>query len=258
MNGMQWTPEEIEKERKLAAIAERYGFRKAEGGYKPPAGCPIDVIDNRAEVEVAGYDGMNRKAVQARLEAAGIIPTAEEQARQERAPEYPKRVWKPDRHENELMLNLMILRNGLMKYSGDIRERCQAAGPTVWRDLRAMLALLQKVQDALLETMPERRKEYYENYRRYARYIMEIQKPVQPVHQMIITDVLAGALAEAAMENECLLCARSGKEVDKCLVREAMLEVAPPTVIADTGSIFAECEYHEAARALTRGDNVTV
>lgn len=242
MSEFKWTPEEIEKERKLAAIAAKYGYRKAEGGYRPPAGCPpLDVVDNRADVILA-------KGSAARTRAREEKP----------APEYPKRVWKPARGENNLMLNLMILRNGLMKYGEDIRERCYAAGPTVWRDLRLMLAMLCRVQDALLETMPERRKEYYEMYRQNARYVMEVQKPVRPAHQMIMTDVLAGAMAEAAMENECLLCTRCGKDVEKCLVREAMLEVAPPTVMRDVESHFDDCEYQEAARQLVRGDMVTV
>ncbi len=164
----------------------------------------------------------------------------------------------PNRGENELMLNLMVLRNGLIKYSPAIRERCRQAGPTVWRDLRLMATLSRKVQEALLETMPQRRVEYYQAYRERGQYVMQISGPVRTGRQILVSDVHLGAVCDAALRGVCALCISEGKEVDKCPLREGLMEVAPPTQLNAAGSRFAECEYRNAARQLVLGEEPEV
>ena len=72
-------------------------------------------------------------------------------------PEKPKT--NPNRRENEFMMNLMILRNTLRTNAPACRERARLAGKWTWRDIRLMTTLVDRIQDAMLTTMPPQRDE---------------------------------------------------------------------------------------------------
>ena len=163
---------------------------------------------------------------------------------------------RPNRKENELMLNLMILRNALVCYGPAARERAQRAGPTVWRDLRLMTRLVETVQAALLKTMPARRDEYYQTYAQHGHYELQMNGPIRSKRLVLISDKYLGAVCEAAMESECLQCFREGNEIGGCLLRQAMLEVAPPREVQD--GKWQRCEYRDAAGSLIKSEEITI
>ncbi|MBR3008859.1 MAG: hypothetical protein IKH70_09705, partial [Stomatobaculum sp.] len=70
-----------------------------------------------------------------------------------------------------------------------------------------------------------------------------------------ISDKNLGAILDAVLENECLMCVKDGKEIDQCLIRRALLEVGPPTEIIENG---IGCEYRNVPGQLIRGEIVTV
>lgn len=163
---------------------------------------------------------------------------------------------KPNRRENEFMLNLMILRNTLHANAPACRERARTAGKWVWRDIRLLTRLVEKVQDALLETMPKSRDEYYTAYAMGGHYELHMDGPLRGTRQLLITDRHLASISEAAMESECIMCMREGCEIGKCGLREALLEVAPPTEVED--GRWRKCEYRDAAGSLVMGKDVTV
>ena len=163
---------------------------------------------------------------------------------------------KPNRRENEFMLNLMILRNTLRTNAPACRDRARAAGKWIWRDIRLMLTLVDRIQDALLKTMPESRDEYYTAYARHGHYELRIDGPVRTARHLLVTDQHLAAIAEAAMKSECVLCMREGSEIGQCPLREALLEAAAPTEVQD--GLWRKCEYRDAAGQLIQGKQVTV
>ena len=165
---------------------------------------------------------------------------------------------KPDKRENEFMLNLMILRNSLRRNAPACRERARLAGKWVWRDIRLMLTLVNRIQEKLLRTMPESRDEYYSAYARFGHYELKIDGPVRTSRHLLITDKHLATICEAAMTNECVLCMREGAEIGKCALREALLESAAPRAVENGDSPFRRCEYREAAGQLVHGEDVTV
>ena len=171
-----------------------------------------------------------------------------------RAPEPEKT--KPNRLENEFMMNLMVLRNSLHHNGTACRERARRAGKWVWRDIRLMTTLVDRIQNALLRTMPESRDEYYSAYARHGHYELHIDGPVRTSRHLLVTDRHLAAMAEAAMKSECILCMREGSEIGKCRLREALLEVAPPSGIQD--GHWRKCEYRGAAGDLIHGREVTI
>ena len=162
----------------------------------------------------------------------------------------------PNRRENEFMMNLMILRNTLRTNAPACRERARAAGKWTWRDIRLLTTLVDRVQNAMLRTMPESRDEYYTNYAKHGHYELRIDGPVRTGRQLLVTDRHLAAITEAAMRSECILCMREGREIDRCELREALLEAAPPTEV-ESGWI-RRCEYRQAAGQLIEGKEVTV
>ena len=58
----------------------------------------------------------------------------------------------PNREENALMLDLMMLRNSIATHSETVRERLKAY-PYGWRDMRLLWSLVNKLQGQLLNTV---------------------------------------------------------------------------------------------------------
>lgn len=171
------------------------------------------------------------------------------------APARPART-KPNRRENEFMLNLMILRNALVASGPVVRERARRAGKTTWRDIRLMTRLCCKIQDQMLATMPASKDDYYRAYAEHGHYELQMNGPVRNRRVVLISDKYLGAVCEAAMENDCCMCMREGNEIGSCLLRQALLEVAPPTEVLD--GRWTRCEYREAAGQLIREEEVNV
>ena len=174
-------------------------------------------------------------------------------------PEIPEQLkTKPNRKENEFMMNLMILRNTMKRNAPACRERARLAGKWVWRDIRLMTILVERIQEKLLRTMPQSRDDYYRAYAQHGHYELHMDGPVRTARHILMTDKHAAALAEAAMKSECILCIREGSEIGQCPLREALLESAVPTAISDGDSLFRKCEYRDAAGKLIQGKDVSI
>lgn len=175
------------------------------------------------------------------------------------APSKPKILkTKPNKRENEFMLNLMVLRNTLLRNGPAIRDRARQAGKWIWRDIRLATVLICRIQEALLKTMPQSREEYYKAYANHGHYELHIDGPIMTPRQLLISDKHLATICEAAMESECLLCMREGNEIDRCELRDALMEVSVPTEIRDGDSPFRRCEYRDAAGQLVNGKEVTI
>lgn len=163
----------------------------------------------------------------------------------------------PNAGENALMMYLMILRNSLANHSDAVRERLKDT-PNAWRDLRLLLQLVTKTQDRLLATMPEKRIAYYYGLAEHARVGVELPGPVKKGRFIMIDEKKLAAITEAAMCGECAICMREGRHVRRCLIREALLEVAPPEEIRDSHTLACGCEYRDIASALVHQQDMTI
>lgn len=176
----------------------------------------------------------------------------------EQAPEPVRRTegikrTKPNKHENMFMLDLMVLRNTLATRMAAVRERLEQVNPHAWRDLKLMYSLVKKIQSQMLDTMPDSRLEYYATLARCGRYHLDIEGPIRQGRMVLISDINLARLCEAVMENECIMCLKTGSEVEKCPIRQILLEVSPPSEILEY-----RCEYSDAASGLVRGEEVRV
>ena len=229
---------------------------QAGAGEDPAPGTLNPAAGGRAGP--GGGPGKGQKIAES--SAGARAPEAQAAANGKAAePEIPEsRKTKPNRRENEFMLNMMVLRNTLHQNAPACRERARLAGKWIWRDIRLLTVLVERVQDALLRTMPASRDEYYCAYARHGHYELHIDGPIRTARHVLVTDKHLAAICEAAMKSECILCMREGSEINRCELREALLEAAPPTAIADGDNLYRKCEYRDAAGALVQGRDVSI
>lgn len=212
-----------------------------------------------AEAPVPGQKNRGSSAAARAPEDRGADPEPRKGPEGQETPEIPESLkTKPNKRENEFMLNLMILRNTLIRNAPACRERARLAGKWIWRDIRLATVLICRIQEALLRTMPSSREDYYIAYARHGHYELHIDGPIRTPRQLLVTDKHLATICEAAMRNECILCIREGKEIDQCELREALLESAAPTNLESGDSIFRKCEYRDAAGNLIHGEDVNV
>ena len=240
--------EEEARRRKALEIQEQIMRKVTRTGGQGPSGVTTaaEAVQNAAEGP-AGGAGRQKTG-----KKIATIPAAPAPSEAGAGPERRK----PNRRENEFMMNLMILRNTLAMNAPACRERARKAGRFVWRDIRLMLRLVNKTQEAMLQTMPEGRDEYYSSYAAGGHYELRMNGPIRNPRHVLITDMNLATICEAAIENECAMCFRDGSEIGKCPLREALLEVAPPTEIQE--SRWNRCEYRGAAGDLIHGRDTTI
>lgn len=259
------------EQERFDAFARQMGHRRPEAQGQPAVGSPgkreaaqgQPAAGSPGKPETVRGDWGLEKArkIQRVLKEEKLASRAAEQSR--RAQEASEKT-RPNKLENNLMIDLMILRNALAQRMDSVKERIKRVNPNGWRDLRLLYALTCRIQEQLLQTMPDSRRDYYTALAAHGRYRLDIQGPIRPESFVLISDKHLGAMLEEIMEIKCLMCMKDGAEIEACPIRQTLLEVGPPTRIRtpeELGKMTARdfgCEYCEAARQLVRGESVTV
>jgi hypothetical protein len=232
-------------------IMEKAGIQPEKTGDGDPAGGS----GNGAEGEKNRFSPARPAPSGAGDGGRKVTVTVSERVPEAAQAKKPERT-NPNRGENEFMLNLMVLRNSLKRHAPACRERARRAGKWVWRDIRIIDSLVDKVQRALLDTMPERREEYYLAYCLHGHYELVMNGPYRGTRYVMINDRHLAEITERAMEAECMMCFREGGEIRSCPLRRALLEVAPPGELED--GRWEKCEYREAARQVLNDEEVKI
>ena len=254
---------EEEKRRRVMAYVQRIGRERAF----PGAAKGLDSSKNREKSAAARAPEGPEKAAQGGPEkvargaekvaqrgqslCAGAQDGQSPCARGQTPCAQPERT-KPNRKENEFMLNLMVLRNTMFANAPSCRERAKRAGRYVWRDIRLLQTLVNRVQERLIQTMPKSREDIYAAYAQGGHYELHMDGPIRTPRHILVTDKHMGVLCEAAMRSECLMCMREGSEIGQCALREALLEVAAPTELQE--GRWTRCEYRDAASQVIQGE----
>lgn len=160
----------------------------------------------------------------------------------------------PDRRENRFMTNLMVVLHTILSDRDAAEKRLREYGyRDVRRDIGLLVHLVNKLQEEMLDTMPERRIGYYQRMAREAQIVIDFPGPVPRARSLLVDVRDLAAITQAAMENECAMCVRDGREVKNCRLRDALITVAPPTEWSKTG-----CEYRSPASQLIQGEDITI
>lgn len=162
----------------------------------------------------------------------------------------------PNKYENQFLIDLMILRNAVAVKGDKCAERLSILNPHAKRDLWLLWSLVDRIQTQLLATMPEKRWDYYSRIAQYGHYHLDMAPgPLRKGRTVVITDIKLAAICEAAICAECSMCLKDGKEIEQCMLREALLEASPPEKMQEEGTTY-RCEYARAASKLNLGEDV--
>lgn len=160
----------------------------------------------------------------------------------------------PNQQENIFLHDIMILRNDLVRYSESVHARL-APSPGAWRDLRLMLHLVRKIQATLLDTVPDSKVAQLYHVSQHGQFFIEMPGPVRKNRFVTVGESDLSVLMQAAMANECVMCLREGKEIKRCPLRAALIQVTPPGKIIENPPLLG-CEYRDIGCAIARGEYV--
>ena len=131
-----------------------------------------------------------------------------------------------------------------MGKAGDVmRERLKLI-PNGWRQWRLMVSIINRLVPQVYSVIPVKTRRHIENLCNHGEVVIRIKPTARvPEHTLISDDDLC-VVCDAAMENECAICLKQGKEIDRCPLRKAMLHIAQPFTETPTS-----CGYQLAALA---------
>lgn len=160
----------------------------------------------------------------------------------------------PNRKENRFMTNLMVILHTLLTDRDAAEARLAAYGYRyVRRDIGLLIHLVDKLQQEMCNTVPDRRIAYYQTMAREAQIVVEFPGAVPKNRHVLVGVNDLAAICETALLSECVMCVRDGREIKNCRLRAAMMTVAPPAEVSRTG-----CEYRTPASQLTQGEDITL
>lgn len=150
---------------------------------------------------------------------------------------------------NELrVLEYLAAMDSKIIESGEtMRERLKDI-PNGWRQWRLMAATLSNLLVALYGKIPLKNLRHMQNICAYGEVQIRMCAPSRtPEYAMLREDDLK-ELMNTAIRHECGLCLKEGREIDRCPLRRAMWNIAPPMEEHPIS-----CEYSLIAMAMNAG-----
>lgn len=143
--------------------------------------------------------------------------------------------------EMRVVEHLTCFDSKLIEAGECLRERLKQI-PNGWRQWRLMASISDKLLRQLYDTMPLKNLRHIQNLCYYGEVLIRMKPAVRPPeYTLISTDDLA-EVVNVAMGMECRVCIRDGKEIERCRLRQAMMNIAPPLDVSDLG-----CSYRDVA-----------
>lgn len=151
---------------------------------------------------------------------------------------------------NELrVLEYLAAMDSKMIESGEtMRERLKSI-PNGWRQWRLMAATLNKLLVDLYGKIPLKNLRHMQNICAFGEVLIRMCPPTRvPEYTLIREDELM-LVMNTAIRQECSMCLKEGKEIDRCPLRKAMWNIAPPMEEHPIS-----CEYALIAIAMNTGN----
>lgn len=150
-----------------------------------------------------------------------------------------------DMNSNELhcMGFLAGLDSQLHEHDKHMEARLKSI-PGGWRDYRLAMKMVEKVVDAVYATMPEKVKRRMMLLCENGEVVIR-PRPVATSHAyvQIVDNDDVKVISNRAIEGDCAICMKRDGAVRSCPLRRALLNVVPPSEIANDGT----CPYQHVA-----------
>ena len=135
---------------------------------------------------------------------------------------------RPMNGEEMRVIEYLTAMNSKINQAGDcMRDRLRSV-PNGWRQWRLMAVTLERLLPALYDTITKKNLRHLENICDHGEIIIRLRPAVRvPEHTLVSEDDLR-TLVNAVMASECAICLKQGREIDRCSLRTAMLNICPP------------------------------
>ena len=112
--------------------------------------------------------------------------------------------------------------------------------PDLWRQYRIAETAIAKVLDGLYETVDAHALLHMRKIYDHGEVVIRPRNPLnkRTDTQIVLTEDLKN-LVNIVIGDQCAMCLKTGRDIKKCKLRKALMNVAPPTEICE-GSL---CEY---------------
>jgi hypothetical protein len=125
--------------------------------------------------------------------------------------------------------------------------------PYGWRDWRLMVSLCRKLLRQVYDTLPDKSLRYMNKLREGGEVLIRFTPASRSPGWVLVLENDLRDILNAAMAAECSVCMKQGKAIDRCVLRRAMIDIAPPHDGDDTAT---GCGYRMAVVASEYGDYV--
>ena len=154
----------------------------------------------------------------------------------------PLPIMKPMNGRELRVIEWLLVLDARFAEAGDaLRARLRHI-PGGGRDWRLMETLCRKLLAEIYETLPVKTLTYMDRMRAHGEALVRFSPAARSPEWLLVRDVDLKAVINAAMAAECAVCMKEGKAIDRCPLRRAMIDMAPPHDDSETG-----CGYREAA-----------
>ena len=160
----------------------------------------------------------------------------------------PLPIMKPMNGRELKVIEWLLVLDSRFAEAGDaLRGRLRHV-PGGWRDWRLMETLCRKLLAEIYCTLPNKTMTYIERMRSFGEALVRFSPASRSPEWLLVRDVDMKAIINTAIAAECAVCMKEGKAIDRCPLRRAMIDLAPPHEEPETG-----CGYREAAMASEYG-----
>lgn len=147
-----------------------------------------------------------------------------------------------------VFLQQLYVLDARMQESDAVIKNRIAAVKNGWRDWKCAMTLIRNVLVGILETMPDKRQKQLCAIQKQCRITID-QNPYclheHPLGMNLVSMDDLNIIANYACQHECNLCLKEGAEINRCELRQALMQVAPPKLNCAVG-----CEYRRMVETL--------
>lgn len=121
--------------------------------------------------------------------------------------------------------------------------------PDLWRQYRIARSAVAKVLDGLYTTMTPENMLHMRNLAANGEVVV---RPVNSLNKSTDCQILLrkdlDKLINITIGSTCAMCLKEGREIKKCELRKALLNICPPSIVSTDGlcvftQVAANCEY---------------
>ncbi|MBR6571538.1 MAG: hypothetical protein IKK75_13900 [Clostridia bacterium] len=143
--------------------------------------------------------------------------------------------------EMRVLEYLAAMDSKIIECGETMRERLKGV-PNGWRQWRLLAATLNNLLIALYKQIPLKNLRHMQQICAYGEVLIRIRPPVHTPEYTLIREDDLKTVMRVAIEQECSMCLKSGKEIAGCSLRKAMWNIAPPMEESQYS-----CEYNDLA-----------